>query len=94
MSAVCRLGDVCTGHDGFAPRPCVQGSPNVFVNGLPAHRLGDAWSGHSDGNSTHAAILAGGSATVFVNGKPLGRIGDPVSCGSRVATGSGNVFAG
>jgi hypothetical protein len=25
---------------------------------------------------------------------PVGRIGDPVDCGSSVAAGSGNVFAG
>jgi uncharacterized Zn-binding protein involved in type VI secretion len=31
---------------------------------------------------------------VFVNGKQLGRIGDPVACGSAIASGSGNVFAG
>ena len=29
-----------------------------------------------------------------VNGQPLGRIGDPVGCGSSVAQGSPNVFAG
>jgi len=38
--------------------------------------------------------LAQGSASVFVDGRALGRIGDPVACGSRVAQGSPNVFAG
>ncbi|WP_322979008.1 PAAR domain-containing protein [Pseudomonas sp. C11] len=32
--------------------------------------------------------------TVFVNSKPIGRIGDPLACGSSVAAGSPNVFAG
>ena len=31
---------------------------------------------------------------VRVNGKQLARIGDPVACGSTVAQGSANVFAG
>jgi uncharacterized Zn-binding protein involved in type VI secretion len=38
--------------------------------------------------------LASGSSTVYVNGKQIGRVGDPVACGSSVATGSSNVFAG
>lgn len=94
MPAVCRLGDVCSGHGGFPPRPCTEGSPDVFINGRPAHRKGDAWAGHYDGDSAHDSVLAGGSATVFVNGRPLGRIGDPVACGSTVAEGSMDVFAG
>nr|AKN37320.1 hypothetical protein [Vibrio sp. 1F_97] len=44
--------------------------------------------------SCHAGSLSGGSSSVFVNGKPLGRVGDAVDCGSVVAAGSSNVFAG
>lgn len=90
MSAVTRLGDICTGHDLCGPRPSVEGSNNVFINGIQAHRLGDGWAQHC----LHTSVLGSGSASVFVNGKPLGRIGDAVACGSRVATGSSNVFAG
>jgi uncharacterized Zn-binding protein involved in type VI secretion len=39
-------------------------------------------------------VLASGSSSVFINGKEAGRVGDPVACGSSVATGSNNVFAG
>jgi uncharacterized Zn-binding protein involved in type VI secretion len=49
---------------------------------------------HSCGDSVHDSTLAEGSATVFVNGKPLGRIGDSLGCGSAIAAGSTNVFAG
>ena len=42
----------------------------------------------------HSGNLASGSSTVYVNGLQCGRIGDPVDCGSVVAQGSGNVFAG
>ncbi len=95
MPAVTRLGDLCTGHDSCPPRPSSEGSPNVFVNGIPAHRQGDGWGPHGCTNhAVHVSVLAAGSGTVFVNGKPLGRVGDPVACGSKVATGSGDVFAG
>lgn len=96
MPAVTRLGDICTGHGCWPPRANIEGSPNVFVNGIPVHRQGDAWGAHTCPPipETHSSVLGSGSSTVFVNGKQLGRIGDPVACGSAVATGSSNVFAG
>ena len=95
MPAVTRKGDMCTGHGDFPPRNSTSGSPDVFVNGIPAHREGDSWAVHcNSAPSCHAGTLAAGSKTVYVNGRQLGRIGDPVSCGSSVATGSGNVYAG
>ena len=96
MPAVSRLGDQCTGHGCWPPRPSTGASPNVFVNGIAVHRQGDAWAAHTCPSipETHASNLAAGSATVFANGKQLARIGDPVACGSAVAQGSGNVFAG
>jgi len=99
MPAVARKGDLCTGHGCFPPRKSIAGSGNVFVNGKPAHRKGDAWEPHTctdpyTPHGAHAGLLAGGSDSVFVNGMPLGRVTDPVDCGSKVATGSGNVFAG
>lgn len=97
MPAAARQGDNCTGHDCFPPRESTSGSPNVFINGMPAHREGDSWSSHTcthpkTPHGSHGGSLAGGSGTVFVNGQPLGRVGDPVSCGSSVASGSPNVF--
>lgn len=90
MPAVTRQGDLCTGHGPCRPRPSITGSPNVSVNGIPAHRLGDGWSRHC----THTSVLGSGSRNVSVNGRPLGRVGDAVACGSLVATGSANVSAG
>jgi uncharacterized Zn-binding protein involved in type VI secretion len=96
MPAVSRLGDICTGHGCWPPRPSTGASPNVRVNGIAAHRQGDAWAAHTCPAipETHASVLAAGSATVRVNGKQLARVGDPVACGSAVAQGSANVFAG
>jgi len=96
MPAVTRLGDDCTGHGCWPPRPATGASPNVFCNGIAVHRQSDAWAAHTcpDIPETHASVLASGSPTVFVNGLQMGRIGDPVACGSSVATGSDNVFCG
>ena len=92
MPPVVRLGDIDTGHSCWPPRPNDQGSPNVFANGIPAHRLGDHWVVHCCGDC-HDSNLAGASPNVFVNGIPWGRIGDSIACGSFCAQGSPNVFA-
>jgi uncharacterized Zn-binding protein involved in type VI secretion len=97
MPPVTRLGDICTGHGPWPPRPSTSASPDVFCNGIPVHRQGDAWAVHAKppkNPGPHGSTLAAGSGTVFVNGKQCGRIGDPVACGSSVAVGSGDVFAG
>lgn len=88
--AAARKGDKCTGHPGAGPRVNDQGSPDVFINGKAVHRVGDHWIKHSG----HDSLLAQGSPTVFANGKAQGRVGDRIACGSRVATGSPDVFIG
>lgn len=94
MPAISRQGDTCTGEGCFPPRPSVEGSPNVFVNGQPAHRRDDGWATHSCGDSSHDGTLIGGSGSVFVNGKAVARVGDDISCGAAIAVGSADVFAG
>lgn len=95
MPAVTRKGDGGTGHGDFPPRNSNSGSANVFCNGIAVHRVGDSWEEHCDSTpSCHTGTLASGSGSVFVNGKAIGRIGDSVDCGSLVAAGSSNVFAG
>ena len=99
MPPATRKGDSCTGHECFPPRSSTSGSLNVFVNGIPWHRQGDLWGVHTCTHpkvphGSHGSILASGSSTVFVNGLQAGRVGDPVACGSSVASGSLNVFAG
>ena len=90
-----RLGDICTGHGCWPPRPSSEGSPNVNVNGIPVHRLNDAWESHCC-KSCHSSVLAQGSLTVIVNGLQMARINDPVACGSKcsISKCSLDVFAG
>lgn len=96
MPQVARLGDQCTGHpNGFPPRPNIEGSDTVFVNGIPIHRQSDKWAVHCNSTpSCHDGVLASGSSTVFSSNLQVGRVSDPVACGSTVAEGSPDVFAG
>lgn len=91
-----RLGDVCTGHDCHPARPNNSASPNVYINGLGAHRVGDSWAPHAcpPPAPAHSSVLKAGSPSVFVNGLSLGRVSDPIVCGSVCAEGSPDVFVG
>ena len=69
----------------------VEGSPNVFVEGKPAVRVGDRVAGHGRGGHGNATMMEG-SGNVFVNGISVCREGDRATCG-HPATGSSSVFA-
>ena len=69
----------------------IQGSGNVFANGKPVARIGDAVSGHGRGPH-RGPVMASGSGNVFANSIGVCRAGDSASCG-HPASGSGNVFA-
>lgn len=94
MPAATRVEDISTGHDCHPPVNALEGSSNVFINGKPAHRVGDEWQPHSCGGSPHIPTSVEGSSTVFINGKPAVRIGDASDCGQLSAEGSDNVFIG
>lgn len=71
--------------------PIIQGSGNVFVEGKPIVRIGDAVAGH--GKGPHAGpTMAQGSGNVKANGIGVCRSGDIATCG-HTASGSGSVFA-
>ena len=90
-----RLGDmhICPKVEpGPVPHvggPILEGSTDVFINGLPAARVGDAelCVGPTD-------KISSGSATVFINGKPAARMGDLCAHGGKIIIGSSNVFIG
>lgn len=95
MPAATRIGDADVAHCSGMTR--AEGSPNVFVNGIPWSRQGDNNTTHllpGDPCRPHAAPIAVGSPTVFVNGMGAGRIGDAISGCTSVAAGSPNVFCG
>ena len=95
--SVHRLGDICTGHGCFPPRPSTEGSLDVNINGIPAHRLNDAWDTHCCPNQgCHSSVLAAGSGTINANGLQLARVNDLIACGSKCSPDqcSLDVFAG
>lgn len=94
-TGVCDLGLPCCPH-GRSGNNSV-GSPNVFVNGKPLHRLTDTGPTNCPHSGTFASTS--GSGTVFCNGLPVTRIGDVTTCQSCGKTGSHvdgspNVFSG
>lgn len=91
MSVAARIGDMSAGHC-FFPRPNTQGSPNVLINGRPAHTIGMKWPIHKCGKKFHPSFTAMGSPNVIVNGLALARVGDRLTCGDIIASGSPNVL--
>ena len=109
MPGVCRIGDKEMMECSGIPKR-LQGSNNVFVNGIGVSRQYDINTPHLGlphlppppaGSGPHPSCtfrqdhIAKGSSTVFVNGVGCGRIGDKISgFGTSVSEGSQNVFAG
>jgi uncharacterized Zn-binding protein involved in type VI secretion len=98
MPKATRLGDIGSGHAcHFPPTPSIGASPDVYVNGIPLVRQGDAYAPHACPTCpvpVHPRSLSGGSGSVFANGKPAGRIGDAISCGGAADAGSPDVTLG
>ncbi|MGE6115865.1 type VI secretion system PAAR protein [Aeromonas salmonicida] len=89
-----KVGNIGTDHDGFYPTPITAGSPDVFIDGIPAARVGDPLAPHDKPNHPpHPRKIASGSSTVLVNGKPLAMTGSAVDCGG-VIIGAGTVIVG
>lgn len=93
MKAV-KVGNIGTDHDGFHPTKVTAGSPDVFIDGVPAARVGDPLEPHDKPNNPkHGRTIATGSSTVFINGKPASLTGGKISCGG-VTIGNGTVNIG
>ena len=96
MNFTSRLGDLSTNDPcGAPPRPSSTASPDVLCNMIPVHRLTDAWVPHNcPGAGPHGAVTSLVPTTVLVNMKYKSIIGSGISCGSKIATGSGNILVG
>ncbi len=91
-SAVIGCFHLCPKKTGKVPHvggPVVVGSPNVFIAGIPAARVGDklVCVGPPDSIST-------GSSIVKINGKPAARAGDSTSHGGIIVAGVASVRIG
>ncbi len=93
MPALVRKGDSGVGHDACPTTAATGGSGDVYADGKPVMRVGDAYAPHGcKKHAKHARAQAAGSGTVFVNGKAVARIGDGIDCGGQSGSGSGTVF--
>lgn len=106
MPGAVRKGDLCAGvcDMGYEDCPhvysggvCGNGSPNVFIGGYEAVRIGDTGAT----NCPHSGSFRSnaGSATVYINGISAVRVGDGIICiacgkGGDHTTGSDTVFIG
>ena len=73
------------------------GSENVFINGLPACRVGDTTTAHLRPGKPcpgHSARVARGSTSVFINGRAAARVGDSIAGCTSIAQGSPDVIIG
>jgi uncharacterized Zn-binding protein involved in type VI secretion len=69
------------------------GSGNVFINGIPGIRAGDAVALHPAGGcGPDTSGLSGGSSKVFINGRGAARIGDQYGSDNIITSGSSTVF--
>lgn len=95
MPAAARKGDAGVVHcSGYV---IAQGSPDVFVNGIPIARKGDTVTTHllpGGPCPSHAPPIQGCSSTVFANGICVARVGDAVASCTSIAQGSPDVFVG
>ncbi|QQZ42022.1 PAAR domain-containing protein [Pseudomonas sp. SK3(2021)] len=72
---------------GHATNPIVAGSGDVFFDGLPAARQGDA-------SACGGAMSGGLATTVLINGKPAATVDSVGTHGNIVIGGSGTVIIG
>ncbi|GIC14464.1 putative PAAR repeat-containing protein [Vibrio cholerae] len=58
MPGAARLGDIGSEHDCFPPTPIIAGSGDVFIDGKPAVRQGDALKYALKSSSTNHRLLS------------------------------------
>lgn len=94
MPSATRIGDGTVGTCDIKEPCCAHGragnngtgSPNVTINGIAAHRLGDTGPCNCPHGGTFESTSA--SPNVTINGIPLTRIGDTTTCMACGMTGS------
>ena len=64
MKAV-KVGNIGTDHDGFHPTKVTAGSPDVFIDGVPAARVGDPLEPHDKPNNPkHGRTIGNGTINI------------------------------
>lgn len=84
MKGITLLGMVCSGHDGFPPRPSVSAEGQLRVQGRAVVMNGDRYDIHCN-NVCHDGVGIATTTQLRANGRNMLLTGDPISCGSTVA---------
>lgn len=87
MAGIALEGSICSGHDGFPPRPSIEGQPLFTVNGVAVHCDGMNWAMHTKPDNPPHGGIGIGSVPFTINGDKVCIIDDAVSCGSVIVTG-------
>lgn len=87
MPALCNVGSVDSGHDGFSAGTVVTGEALFTVNGVPLSGTGDISVIHVKPDTPPHVGIVVGSSLLTVNGKKLALVGDALACGAAVASG-------
>ncbi len=87
MPAVCNVGSVDSGHDGFSSGSVVTGEGLFTVNGIPISGDNDLSVIHVKPDTPPHVGLVLGSTRFEVNGKKIAVIGDALACGAVIASG-------
>ena len=92
--AACQ-GDMhtCPAHEGRRPHnggPILEGSPDVFIGGKPAARVGDKVQCEVGGPD----IIVEGAPMVLINGRPAAILGSKTAHGGVIIGGSRDVLIG
>lgn len=82
----CPMQENTEPHDGG---PILEGSPNVYIGGIPAARVGDK----AQCNGSVDTIIEG-EPSVFINNRPAARVGDKTAHGGVIVGGSKTVSIG
>lgn len=94
LRPVSRIGDITTGHQCYSPSVGVNSAKTVFADGVLVHVVGNTFTPHTCGDSTHPDVLVGGSVKVLVEGIPVSRLGNILAPGGALmAEASWTVFA-
>ncbi len=86
MRPAARLSDKGTQHDGFYETAIIAGSLTVFIDGLPAARMGDPLTPHDKAPTIRPIRVKSPVALPLfsLTASPAARTGDAIDCGGVV----------
>lgn len=77
---IARVGDRCSGHDGYPGTPIITGSGTMFCDGKAIACVGDICADHDKPKGhNHTPIITSGSSFFTIDGRPVAMTGCEIS---------------